>query len=174
MPRVIRRRVLCRGRRMVFGQVLADLDGREVWFDALLHGGAVAILVVEDDRVLLEKQFRPVVGEWVYEIPAGTIEEGEEPVETARRELVEETGYEPRELVLLTTLYPSPGTSTEKIYIFLARGLVEREKRLEHDELIETMWIPLNEALDLVRRGEIRDAKTIVALLYYNAFVTKD
>jgi len=169
MPRVIGRRVLCRGRRMVFGQVLADLGGREVWFDALLHGGAVAVLAVEGGRVLLERQFRPVIGEWIYEIPAGTIEEGEEPVETARRELVEETGYEPARLTHLLTIYPSPGTSTERIHVFLAEDLRYRGARLEEDEAIETLWVPLSEALEMIRRGDIRDAKTIVALLYYSA-----
>jgi ADP-ribose pyrophosphatase len=151
--------------------VIAHIRGREVAFDALLHGGAVVILPVnEKGELLLEKQFRPVVGEWLIEAPAGTIEEGEDPKETARRELVEETGYEPGELVYMTTIYPSPGTSTEHIHVYLARNLRFVGARPEHDELIETMWVSLPRALEMIRNGEIKDAKTIIAITFYKLF----
>ncbi len=169
-PRILGEKVLCQGRKLALGQVVAEIRGRRVVFDALLHPGAVAILAVDEKgRVLLERQFRPIIGEWIYEVPAGTIEEGENPRETVRRELVEETGYEPGAIEHLVTMYTSPGTSKEKLHIYLAKDLRYRGARPEQDELIETLWIPLDEALEMIKKGEIKDAKTIVALLYYKA-----
>jgi len=165
--KVLRR---CRGRRFELAVVEAEAAGRRVRRDVLLHPGAVAVLAVEDGRVLLERQYRVPVGGWLYEIPAGTREPGEEPAETARRELVEETGYEPGELVELFRFYPSPGVSTEEITVFLARRLRYVGARPEPDEAIETLWVGLDEALEMVERGVIRDGKTIAALLYYKVF----
>jgi ADP-ribose pyrophosphatase len=158
---------LCRGRRLVLARVYDTVRGTVKQFDALLHPGAVAIVAVDGDRVLLERQYRPVVGEWLYEIPAGTLEPGEEPEETARRELEEETGYRPGRLVKLVEFYSSPGVSTEKLIVFLADRLSRGRQRLEEDELIEVEWVRLSEALDMIRDGRIRDAKTIIGLLYY-------
>jgi ADP-ribose pyrophosphatase len=159
-------RELCRGRRFVFGQTIAIVKGREQRFDTLLHPGAVAIVAMDDnERVLLEKQYRPIIDKWLYEVPAGTLEEGEDPAEAARRELLEETGYEPRKLCHVASFYPSPGVSTELIHVYIAGDLVYKGQRLEEDELIETIWIPVEEAVDMVWRGEIVDGKTIIALL---------
>jgi len=166
-PRVLRVEEACRGRRFSLGRVEALIRGRRVVLDALLHPGAVAVLAVDKGRVLLERQFRPVVGRWLYEIPAGTLEPGEEPEEAAARELREETGYVAGRLRRLLEFYPSPGVSTEKIVVFLAEELRLGERSLEPDEVIETVWLPLREALEMIRRAEIIDGKTIVALLYY-------
>ena len=160
---------LCRGRRFVLARVYDVVRGRVKQFDALLHPGAVAIVAVDGDRVLLERQYRPVVGEWLYEIPAGTLEPGEEPGETARRELEEETGYRPGWLRKLVEFYSSPGVSTEKLIVFLAGDLARGRQRLEEDEVIEVIWVGLEEALEMIRDGRIRDAKTIIGLLYYAA-----
>jgi ADP-ribose pyrophosphatase len=157
----------CRGKRFRLARVEAVAGGRRVVRDVLLHPGAVAVLAVENGRVLLERQYRVPVGGWIYEIPAGTIEPGEEPAETARRELREETGYEAEKLTHLMTIYPSPGVSTERIHIYLAEGLRMVGASPEPDEVIETLWVPLEEAVEMVRRGEIADAKTVAALLYY-------
>jgi ADP-ribose pyrophosphatase len=158
---------VCRGRRLVLARVYDVIRGRTKYFDAILHPGAVAIVAVDGDRVLLERQYRPVVGEWLYEIPAGTLEPGEKPEETARRELEEETGYRPGWLRRLIEFYSSPGMSTEKIIVFLAGNLSRGEQRLEEDELIEVKWVKLDEALEMIRDGRIKDAKTLIGLLYY-------
>jgi len=157
----------CRGKRFTLARVEAEVDGRRITRDVLLHPGAVAVLAVDSGRVLLERQYRVPVGGWIYEIPAGTREPGESPEETARRELVEETGYEPLELTELFRFYPSPGVSTEEIHVFLAERLRYVGARPEPDEAIETLWVGLDEALEMVRDGRIRDGKTIAALLYY-------
>ena len=165
-PRILGFRELCRGRRFVFGQVEAVIHGRRQVYDTLRHPGAVAVVAVDEaGRVLLERQYRPSVGEWLYEIPAGTLEPGESPEETARRELVEETGYEPGWLRLLARFYTSPGISTEEMYIYAAGDLRKTEARPEEDELIETLWVPMDEALEMIKRGEIRDGKTVAGLL---------
>ena len=165
-PRILGFRELCRGRRFVFGQVEVVIRGKRQVYDTLRHPGAVAIIAVDDSgRVLLERQYRPSVGEWLYEIPAGTLEPGESPEETARRELVEETGYEPGWLRLLARFYTSPGISTEEMYIYAAGDLRKTEARPEEDELIETLWVPMDEALEMIKRGEIRDGKTVAGLL---------
>lgn len=165
-PRILGFRELCRGRRFAFGQVEAIIRGRRQVYDTLRHPGAVAVVAVDGaGRVLLERQYRPSVGEWLYEIPAGTLEPGESPEETARRELVEETGYEPGWLRLLARFYTSPGISTEEMYIYAAGDLRKTEARPEEDELIETLWVPMDEALEMIKRGEIRDGKTVAGLL---------
>ena len=158
-------RELCRGRRHVFGQVLVELGGRVVAYDALRHPGAVAVLAVDrDGRVLVERQFRPAVGGWVLEIPAGTLEPGEDPAETARRELVEETGYEPERLCHVASFHPSPGTSSEVIHIYRAYGLRYVGARPEEDELIETLWMEPERLLEEQLRGT-GDSKTLIAVL---------
>ncbi len=166
-PRVLGVRSVCSGRRFRLGQVEALVRGRRVVLDALLHPGAVAVVAVDGGRVLLERQFRPVVGEWLYELPAGTLEPGESPEEAARRELVEETGYRASRLWRLASFYPSPGVSTEVITVFVAEGLEYVGARPEEDEVIETVWLGLDEALGMVVDGRIRDAKTIIGLMLY-------
>ncbi len=161
----------CQGRRFELVKVEVVVDGKRIVRDVLVHPGAVAVLAVEDDRVLLERQYRVPAGGWLYEIPAGTREPGEETWETARRELIEETGYEPGELVELFRFYPSPGVSTEEIVVFLARRLRYVGARPEPDEAIETLWVDLDEAVGMIRDGRIRDGKTIAALLYYQVFM---
>ncbi len=159
-------RELCRGKRFVFGQTIATVKGREQLFDTLLHPGAVAIVAIDDTgMILLEKQYRPIIDKWLYEIPAGTLEDGEDPIKAARRELLEETGYEPQKLCHIASFYPSPGISTELIHVYIARDLVYRGEQLEEDELIETTWIHAEKAIDMIWRGEIVDGKTIIALL---------
>ena len=159
---------LCRGRRLILARIYDVVKGCVKAFDALLHPGAVAVVAEENGRILLEKQYRPVVGEWLYEVPAGTLEPGEEPEETARRELIEETGYEPGWLKRLVEFYTSPGVSTEKLIVFAAGDLRWRGQKLEEDELIEVEWVKLEEALEMIHSGVIRDAKSIIGILYYH------
>lgn len=129
------------------------------------HPGAAAMVpLLEDGSVVLIKQYRHAVGEFVWEIPAGTLEPEEAPAACARRELVEETGYEAAKFEKLVELLPAPGYTDEHIHIFLATELKAVDQRLEDDEVIEVQPTDLDSALAMVSEGRIRDAKTIAGL----------
>lgn len=173
-PRLVEERLLCRGRRYALAQRVIEYRGVRAVRDVLLHPGAVVILpLLDGDRVVMLRQYRPGPLEWLYELPAGTVEEGEDPEETARRELVEETGYEAGRLRLLFKVYPSPGVSTEVMYMYLAEDLRYVGARPEKGEFLETVVLGLDEAVDMVRRGEIVDGKTVMLLLYYDRFLRR-
>ncbi len=129
------------------------------------HRGAVAIVATVGTSVLLERQYRHAAGKVIWEIPAGTLEEGESPVVTAARELEEETGFRPRKLEELAHFYVAVGYSTEVIHLYLANHLEKKQTHQEEDESIETVMVPLEEALKMVSSNEIEDAKTIIGLL---------
>jgi ADP-ribose pyrophosphatase len=133
------------------------------------HAGAVAIVpIVGADRVCLIRNYRVAVGETLWEIPAGTLEPHEPPLENARRELIEETGYRCDRLEKFGELWMSPGILNERMHLFVATGLVAGPTALEAGEEIESVVIPWDEALAMIDRGEIRDAKTVAGLLAYD------
>ena len=130
--------------------------------------GAVAILpILSKDKIVLIRQYRPVINEWIIEVPAGTLEEGEDPVSCALRELEEEIGYRAGRLVKLFEMFMSPGYSTEKLHAFIAMDLIKTKVKREKYEIIEEMFVDLDEAISMVKSNVIRDAKTIALLLYY-------
>ncbi len=134
--------------------------------EVVRHPGAAAMVpLLDDGKVVLIKQYRHAVGEFLWEIPAGTLEPGEKVVECARRELVEETGYEASTLDELAQILPAPGYTDERIHIFLATGLTPAEQKLEDDEVLKAEPTLFETALAMITKGEIRDAKTIVGLL---------
>lgn len=140
----------------------------EVEREVLRHPGAAVLLpVTHDGRVVLVRQYRYAAGEFLLEAPAGTIDPGERPEETARRELVEETGYFPKRLEKLVEFYPSPGILEEKMHLFAATDLEERTQSLDEDESLEVVELPWEEAMALVAGVDVRDAKTIIALSYF-------
>jgi ADP-ribose pyrophosphatase len=129
----------------------------------------VAILpLLDDGRVCLIRSRRLTVNETLIEVPAGTREPNESPLETARRELAEETGYRASHLEELIAYYPSPGIMDERMWIFVGRGLSEGPPAREANEEIENLLVTWNEALSMLRRGEIQDGKTALALLLWN------
>jgi ADP-ribose diphosphatase len=135
------------------------------------HPGAAVMLALEEQgRVLLIRQYRLPVRQRLWELPAGTRDPGESPLQTARRELAEETGYRARRWKKLLRFYPSPGFCSEEMHIYVAQGLTEGEASPEPYEKIEKRWFEWEDALDMVRRGRIRDSKTIVTLLYMERF----
>ncbi len=142
-------------------------DGKPCKREFVEHSGGACALYVKDDKVLFVRQYRYAYGESVYEIPAGKLNEGEEPLETARRELSEEAGVQATELKLLFTLYPSPGYTNEKIYIYEALSAEEGEAHLDEGEYLDVEYIPLEKVKEMLKSGEINDAKTIVALQAY-------
>ena len=114
--------------------------------------------------MILIRQYRYAVSAELLEIPAGTLEPGEEPEDCARRELEEETGYTCRTIVKVLECFVAPGDSTEKIHIYLAKDLTKTRTRLEEDEKVTVESFPFQTALDKIRTGEIQDAKTIAGL----------
>ena len=129
------------------------------------HGAAAIVPLLDGGEVLLVRQYRYPIGSDLLEIPAGTLNAGEDPERCAVRELEEETGYKCREITKLTECYVAPGYSTEKIHIYLARGLTKTHTNMDEDEDISLQRLSFAEALRKIRAGEIQDAKSIVGLL---------
>jgi ADP-ribose pyrophosphatase len=134
--------------------------------EKVTHPGAVGIVPVYDNgTVLLVKQFRYPVEEITIEIPAGKLDRGEKPADCARRELAEEIGAVDGKLIFLSSFYTTPGFCNEILHLFLATGFKKTGNNLDEDEFLEIMEISLREATFLIRKGEIRDAKTIIGIL---------
>jgi ADP-ribose pyrophosphatase len=146
---------------------LADARSpRLVKREIIEHQGAVAIVAIDaQDQVLLVRQFRSAAQQEMLEIPAGTLERGEDPSACAVRELREETGFFANQWNDIGTIYSSPGYSTEKIWLYQASNLTAAESALEDDESIEVVLVPLDEAIAMIEEGTINDAKSIVGLL---------
>lgn len=157
------------GRRIkVAVDTLTTASGQTIRRDLILHPGAVVILPVLDaERVVLIRNYRFSVGETLWEIPAGTVELGEELEICAKRELAEETGYTAEKWTYRGFLYASPGVLDEKLHLFIAEGLTAGAMRPEADGQIEAVTLPLREAVRMCVDGEIKDAKTIASLLLW-------
>lgn len=142
-------------------------NGQEMTLEAVLHKGAAAVVPVDaEDNIYLVRQHRAVAGLLTLEIPAGKLDYvGEPHIACAERELQEETGLKCEKLEHLTDLVTTPAFCTEKIGIFLATGLSQHETHLDDDEFIDVVKMPLTQAVQLVMRGEIPDAKTITGVL---------
>lgn len=137
------------------------------------HSGGAGILPVTDGKkVILVRQYRYPYKECVLEIPAGKKDLNETPLECAQRELKEETGFESANITSLGEIYPSPGYTDEKIYIFMAEGLHYCGQKLDEGEFLEICTYDIDEAVDMVEKNIIKDAKTITALLKYK-YLTK-
>ena len=144
-------------------------DGKTTVREIIYHPGAAAVLpVLPGNRVVLIKQYRKAVGQTILEIPAGLLEPGETPKKCARRELAEETGYRAGTIKKIMVFYPTPGYSREKIHIYKAEKLKKQPPQQTEDEFIETVIVGQDKIKQLFRRGEISDAKTLIALLFLN------
>lgn len=140
-------------------------NGASVELEIIRHPGAAAIVPMKDDgTVVLIKQYRHAVGGFIYEIPAGKLHPGEDPLVCASRELEEEVGYRASSLDLLASIFTAPGFADEVIHIYIGTGLVPGKQQLDHDEVLEIVELPLDKALTLIQDGTIRDAKTIIGL----------
>jgi ADP-ribose diphosphatase len=152
-------------------QVL-EPSGVRVRRDVVRHSGSVVVLAVDETarapRVLLEKQYRHAAGKFLYELPAGRIDEGENELKAAKRELLEETGYSARSWKRVLHFWASPGFVAEVMSIYLARDLRLGEAEPEEDEVIEINMFPLEKAVAMVMKGTIQDAKTIAGILWLN------
>ena len=141
-------------------------DGRQTVYDIVKNPNACAVVALdEDENVIMVRQYRQSAGKVLLEIPAGKIDEGEEPDTCAARELQEETGYAAQKIERLFGMRVSPGFSTEIIYIYKATKLTLGKTNFDEDEFIETIKVPLKKLYEMIIKGEIEDGKTISGVL---------
>jgi ADP-ribose diphosphatase len=142
-------------------------EGELIYQRDVVHhpGSAVIVPVFADDSVALVRQYRHPAVRYLLEVPAGTLQHGEEPQLGAARELEEELGLVAGRLEKLSEFFVSPGFCEEKMWVYLATALSQRKQQLDDDEIIEVVRIPLREALEMITDGEIQDAKTIIGLM---------
>ena len=140
-------------------------DGKPCKREVVDHAGGASVLYVREGKVLLVRQFRYPYMEETLEIPAGKLNPGEDPAQTAARELAEETGWQPASVEHMFTIYPTPGYSAEKIYIYRAHGVREGQVHPDEDEFVTAAFYPIDEVLSMIEKGEIKDAKTIIAVM---------
>jgi ADP-ribose pyrophosphatase len=168
----VTRELIYKGRKIQLARdTIPGPDGGLIDRDVILHPGAAAILALLDqDHVCLLENERPIVGETLLEIPAGTLDPGESPELAARRELAEETGYRARSWKKLAEFFPSPGVLSERTHLYLARDLTPGARQLERDENLEPKIVAWNDAVRGALDGTIHDAKTLVAILLWDRF----
>lgn len=140
-------------------------NGVTVELEMVRHPGAAAVVPLKNsDTVVLIRQFRHAAGGFIYEIPAGKLHPGEDPKHCAARELEEEIGYRAGKLDLLSSIFTAPGFTDEVIHIYKATGLSKGRQQLDRDEVLEIVEVSLQESIEMIRAGSIRDAKTMVGL----------
>ena len=166
LPNVIDSRTVFEGR--VFDVTVDTIREGELVYqrEVVRHpGSAVIVPVFPDETVALVRQYRHPAVKYLLEIPAGTLNEGERPEIGAARELEEELGYVAGKLEKLSEFFVSPGFCEEKMWVYLATELVQGQQRLEDDEILDVVRLPISEALEMITSGEIQDAKTIIGLM---------
>ncbi len=147
-------------------------NGSETGREYIVHPGAVLVVpILDDGQLVFERQFRYPLRNIFIELPAGKIDPNEDPLETGKRELLEETGYTARDWRYLTTLHPCIGYSDERILVYLATGLQAGDHRRDHDESLEIFTLSLEAAMQAMQRGEITDGKSMIALFWAEKFL---
>lgn len=140
--------------------------------EVITHSGSVVVLpILPDKRILLIRQYRHATRQYMWELVAGRIDEGEEPKQAAARELIEETGYRAKRMKIFLDVFPTPGFLEERMYILVAEGLTPGEAAPEEDERITAKALTRKEVEKMMRTNKIRDAKTIAGVLYYLRFL---
>lgn len=151
--------------------------GIKVRRDLIHHTGSVVVLAVDDSGreplVLLERQYRHAAGDFLWELPAGRIDPGEQELQAAKRELIEETGYRASKWRRILKFYASPGFVAETMAVYMATGLREGEAEPEEDEIIQKRLMPLSRVLGMIMSGTIRDAKTISSVLWLDRSIAR-
>ena len=158
----------------VLTEEVSEPDGKQTTRDIIRHNGSIVILAVDtskgrkDPRVIMEQQYRHAAGQYLIELPAGKLEPGEDSLEGAKRELIEETGYRAKHWTKLVKYFASPGFLGEWMQVYLAEGLTRGESAPEDDESIDVAAIPMSKILKLIEKGKILDGKTLVSLMLYD------
>jgi ADP-ribose pyrophosphatase len=171
--KVLSSRVIYEG--AVFGirrDEIIEPSGVRTTREMITHPGSVVILpVLPDGRILLIQQYRYAARQYLWELVAGRIDPGENPREAAARELIEETGYRAKRLRIFLEFFPTPGFLEEKMFLLLAEGLTPGKAEPEEDEKIISRAYSHKQLEEMIRKGKLRDAKTIAGILYYLRFV---
>ena len=145
---------------------IADVNGKEAWREVVHHPGASAVVAIdENNHIIMEKQFRYALNDYLLEIPAGKLDAGEDPLVCAKRELEEETGIVASEWISLGTIATSPGFCNEVIHLYVAKGLSKGEIHWDEDEYVEVERYTFDELLQCIKDEKIKDSKTLSALL---------
>jgi ADP-ribose pyrophosphatase len=148
-------------------------NGRELTRDVIRHNGSVVILAMDDTKskrdpmIVMERQYRHAAREFLLEVPAGKMEEGEDPLAGAKRELLEETGFKAKRWRKMIRYFASPGFLGEFMQVFLAEGLMLGDAQPEYDEQIEIEMMPLSRLLKMIDEGKIHDGKTLISVMLY-------
>jgi ADP-ribose pyrophosphatase len=172
-PKVLATKLIYKGKVFsVREDRVIEPGGVEVTRDIVMHRGSVVVLpVFPDGDILLIRQYRHAVGDFLWELVAGRVEEGESRPASARRELLEETGYTAAGVKQILEIVPSPGFCTERMWIFAATGLREGTAQPEEDERITARKFPLAALEKMIQRGSLRDGKSVSAILFYSRFL---
>lgn len=145
---------------------VAEVNGKEAWREVVHHPGASAVVAIdENNRIIMEKQFRYALNDYLLEIPAGKLDAGEDPLVCAKRELEEETGIIASEWISLGTIATSPGFCNEVIHLYVAKGLSKGEIHWDEDEYVEVERYRFDELLQRIKEEKIKDSKSLSALL---------
>lgn len=158
----------------VFTEQVEEPGGKPVRRDVIRHNGSIVILAVDsskskkDPLIILEQQYRHAAGQYLVELPAGKLEAGEDPLEGAKRELIEETGFRARKWSELVRYFASPGFLGEWMQVFLAEDLTLGEATPEDDESIDVAAVPLSKVLKMIGKGKVLDGKTLISVLTYD------
>lgn len=162
----------------VLSEEIREPNGKHVNRDIIRHNGSVVILAIDkskskkDPLVLIERQYRHAAQQFLYEVPAGKLENAEDHLDAAKRELLEETGFQAKKWTKLVRYFASPGFLGEWMQVFLAEDLTAGEAHPEEDESFELQFVPLSELLRLIGEGKILDGKTIIAATFYARYAT--
>jgi ADP-ribose pyrophosphatase len=149
-------------------------NGRRVMRDVIRHNGSVVILAIDDSKskgdplIVMERQYRHAAKEYLLEVPAGKMEEGEDPLAGAKRELLEETGFKAARWRKMVRYFASPGFLGEWMQVFVAEGLTLGEAAPEYDEQLEIEMIPLSKLLGMIETGKVHDGKTLISVMLYD------
>ncbi len=149
-------------------------NGRKVSRDVVRHNGSVVILAIDDTKskrdpmIVMERQYRHAAKEYLLEVPAGKMEEGEEALAGAKRELLEETGFQAKRWRKMVRYFASPGFLGEWMQVFVAEGLTLGQAQPEYDEQLEIEMIPLSRLLRMIEEGKVQDGKTLISVMLYD------
>src|SRR3984957_1393422 len=155
-------------------------NGRKVSRDVVRHNGSVVILAIDDTKskrdpmVVMERQYRHAAKEYLLEVPAGKMEEGENPLAGAKRELLEETGFRAARWRKLVRYFASPGFLGEWMQVFIAEGLTVGEAQPEYDEQLEVSLMPLSRVIAMIDEGKVHDGKTLISVMLYDRLRRKE
>lgn len=172
--KTLSRNEIYKGRVLTYVVDTVDVNNTTRTREMVFHPGGVGIVAIDDDNlVYLVKQFRKPYDKAILEIPAGKLEKGEDPKESALRELLEETGYKADKITSLGEFYPSVGYTNEIIHLYLATHLTKDKQNLDDDEYVDVEKISLDDLVDMIMSNEVKDGKTIAGILKAKEYLNK-